>query len=532
MNAFSWTIILTLIVFGVVGLCMGRKIRNGDSFYIMEEKAPTVFLVCGICMSYISAVTMSSGPRICYENGPFFLLVTAQTWAWMGMLVAVLVIGRKMKAIGCKTMPDYFSKRFADNNVICLALLVMVVGMEIYGISQLVTIGDLLSEATGMSYGAVILIMTIALMFFCVPGGTWGIMMTDTIMFLVVLVTAVVVCPVVILHVAPEAVQALPEKFLSVSGVSQHPLYYNVVQSLLWFAFFASSPVIITRVFPAKNDFSVLKAASISVALLAIIAFMIYLTAGLMRGVEPNLPEKDQVMFLAFSTQAPPLLGLIGVAGILTAAISTSSVLFCLAGFSLSRDLYALLNPHRKEESGSVRRARIAQAMTVALGGGIAYLRIGESYDLSIFSCGIFAASWLPVILMSLLWKRFNSAAAFYGMASGALVLTVLHILIYVGKLTLPEMAQYVIAILVCIVVSVVLSLSMPANPENARRYFQIRSAKLSDLVIREARISSASLPCLLKSYRQTRRVMVIVVISSAVILLSLCILFFQFLIP
>ena len=70
MDLVSLTMVAILFAFGVVGLCMARKIRNGDSFYIMEEKAPTLFLVCGICMSYISAVTMSSGPGVCYENGP------------------------------------------------------------------------------------------------------------------------------------------------------------------------------------------------------------------------------------------------------------------------------------------------------------------------------------------------------------------------------------------------------------------------------------------------------------------------------
>lgn len=529
MNAVSWTMILTLLVFGIVGLLMARKIHNGDSFYIMEEKAPTIFLVCGICMSYISAVTMSSGPGICYENGPFFLLATAQPGAWLGMLAAILFIGRKMKAVGCYTMPEYFTKRFADSNVTCLALIIMVAGMEIYGISQLVMVGTTLSQATGLSYEWIILIFTVAILLFCVPGGTWGIMMTDTLMFVIVLITALVVCPVIIYSIYPEAVQTLPADFWTPVGLRQSSAIGNLFQMVLWFTFFAGSPVMITRVFPAKNDFAVFKAAVISVALIALISFMLYFTAGLMRGAELNITARDWVMFQAFLHHAPPLLGLVGVAGILTASISTASVLFSLAGFSISRDLFGLLNPGTTEGMNNVHRARVAQAFAVGAGGIIAFLRPTESYDLSLFACGIFAASWLPTILMSLLWKRYNASAAFYGMFSGAAALAILQAFITNQTLVLPDIMQYIISMMISILVSVVVTLRSPPDPSNARRHYQIRDAQLSDLVVREARTSPGALPELVKGYYQARTVMAAVVLLTVLVLLFLCFLFYRY---
>lgn len=531
MNVVSVTMIVTLLIFGGVGLWVARKIHNADSFYVMDEKAPTFFLVCGICMSYISAVTMSSGPGICYENGPFLLLSCAQPSAWLGMLVALLFIGRKMKAIGCYTMPDYFYKRFSDNNVTCLALLIMVTVMEIYGISQLVAIGTILSNATGLSYECVIAIFTVAIMFFCVPGGTWGVMLTDTLMFVVVLITAVVVCPVVITSVAPEALHALPEGFWSVRGVNQMSTEYSISQAILWFTFFAGSPVIITRVFPAKNDFAVFKAAVISVALIAFISFMLYFTAGLMRGVDPDIAFRDTVMLEAFLNHAPLLLGLIGVAGILTAAISTASVLFCLAGFSISRDLFGLLNPERKEGMHSLKRARITQVFAVGIGGVAACLQPTNSFDLSLFACGIFAASWLPTILISLLWKRYTSKAAYYGMLSGTLVLASLQIFISFRGMTLPDnLNQYIISMAVSIVVSVTITLSKPADAGDTRRHYQIKNANLSDMLIREIRTSPRALPDLCRGYRQTRRMMIGVVICTALVLTGLCAVYYTFL--
>lgn len=529
MNDVFWMMILVLAAFGVVGLCMAKKIRNGDSFYVMEEKAPTLFLVCGICMSYISAVTMNAAPGISYENGPFYLLNTAQPGAWFGTIVALLFIGRKMKAIGCYTIPDYFFKRFSDNNVLFLGILIMVMAIEIYGIGQLVTIGNILSSTCGISYGVIIVTFTVAIMFLCVPGGTWGIMMTDTIMFAVVLVTALVVCPLVIHGIYPEALAHLPEGFMASPFVKGgEGIGSTLSNAVLWFMFFAGSPVIITRVFPAKNDFAVFKATVISVALLAVISAILYFTAGLMRGVEPNLPNADLVMMEAFLNHVPRYLGLIGIAGILTAAISTASVLFCLAGFSVSRDLYSLLNPGSQEKLNAVCRARVAQVFAVALGGLIAYFQPASSYDLSTFACGILASSWLPTILLSLLWKRFNSSAAFYGMSVGTCTMLVLQALVSFQNISLPSwLNQYILSVLASLATSVLISLLRPLKGEDARRHYQIRHAMLSDSVFTAVRRSGRALPALCREYQRTKRIMVGTLLVSIVLWICLCIVFY-----
>lgn len=508
MNPTIVVMLIVLLLYSAVSLVMVRKIKNSDSFYIMEEKAPTLFLVAGMCMAYVSAVTMSSGPGVCYTQGPMVLLSSAQPGAWMGMIVAVLIIGRKMKSIGCYTMPDYFVKRFSDHNVTFLAIIIMGGGLLLYGVGQLIAIGNILSEATGISYGTLILIFTIAIMLFCVPGGIWSVMMTDVLMFVVVFLTMVVVCPVVLGQIAPEALQVLPPEFWSAGGLRQQPVSYNVSQFFLWFMFFAASPVIITRVFPAKNDFAVCKACVISVALIAVMSGLAYLTAGMMRGVESDILQADQVLLVAFQKYAPAGLGLIGLAGILTAAISTAAIVFELSGFAISRDLYALLNSERSEQGGSVRRARFAQFFAVGLGGVIAYFRPMDNFDISIFVCGVFASSWLPVILLSLFWKRLNATAAFYGMLTGIGSLILLQALVSFRSLTLPYgVNQYIISTFLAILVSVLISLLHPAKSSNAENYYRIQNTLSSDMILRETRKSPEALAKLFRSYRLSRRI-------------------------
>lgn len=511
MNSVTVTMLVMLVVFGVVGLCMARMIRNGDSFYIMEEKAPTLFLVCGICMSYISAVTMNSGPGICYEQGPLILLTTAQPGAWLGMIVAILFIGRKMKSIGCYTLPDYFTKRFSDNNVSFFAVIIMAVGLELYGVGQIMSISSVLSDVTGLSYECLVVIFTLAVMSFCVPGGTWGVMMTETCMFAIVFVTALVVCPVVLHNIMPEAVANLPREFWQVGGVEQNPMSFSISQFFLWFMFFAGSPVIITRVFPAKNDFAVCKACVISVALIALIAASTYLTAGMMRGVDPNIVPPDKVMLTAFLEYVPRALGLIGVMGIITAATSTAAVVFSLTGFAISRDLYGVLNQDKPEAKNSVGRARLVQFFVIALGGMIAYFQPASIFDISVFVCGIFAASWLPAILLGLVWKRFSSAGAFYGMLTGISALVILQFFISFRGVALPaELNQYIVSVALSILVSVVVSLRTPSSGVDAVNHYRIQNALPSDMIFTRVRKSPKALPRICREYRMARRVIIV----------------------
>ena len=334
MNIIAITMIMVLLIYGVVGLVMMRKIRNVDSFYIMEEKAPTLFLVCGICMAYISAVTMSGGPSVCYEQGPFVLLTSAQPGAWLGMVVAILFIGRKMKSIGCYTMPDYFVKRFSDNNVTFLSVVIMGIGLELYGVGQLISLGNILSDVTGLSYEWLVVIFTIAMIMFCVPGGIWSIMVTDIFMFVVVFIGVLVVCPIVLYNITPEALPNLTSQFWSAGGLNQLPISYNISLFMLWFMFLR----VLSDNYPCisgKNDFDVFKACIIAWPYCCDVCCDIcYSGDDAWSGADDCTNRKGD----AASVYEPRAncFGTDWNCCVLTAAISTAAIVFELVGFALS----------------------------------------------------------------------------------------------------------------------------------------------------------------------------------------------------
>ena len=91
-----------------VGAWVARRVRNSDDFYVMGEKGSTILIVGTLAATYLSAVTLLGISGIAYSEGPLVIATTGSLGAWIGTLLAVVYVGRKLKALGCRTMPDFF----------------------------------------------------------------------------------------------------------------------------------------------------------------------------------------------------------------------------------------------------------------------------------------------------------------------------------------------------------------------------------------------------------------------------------------
>ncbi len=506
MNDVQWVVAILLIVCSVLGVLMGLKVKTEASYYVMERKAPTLILVASLSMSYISGVTMCSGPGLSYQQGPFAILTTSQFGAWLGTIVAVLFVGRKLKAIGCYTLGDYFKRRFCSPHVTFLATAIMCVGLLLYGIGQLMIIGSMLSDVIGVSYGFLIFILTLVIILFSVPSGTWGIMLTDLVMFLVLVVAVFIGCPYILNQLGPEAVQTLPPEFWQLNGLFQLSGLQQVSQFVIWFMFFACSPLIVSRVFPAKNDFSVLKACVISIAIISLVSSLSYLVGGVMAGTDPALYPSEKVIIYAFTQYTPGILRALGIAGILSAAITTAALLFNLAGFGLSKDIYELMHKDKTtNERSALLRGRACQLIVISLAGLIVYLKPSNIYNLSSFVSGLFAATWLPVIVFSLLWKRMNGKAALYGMLVGSISLLVFEGLFYLKDMDWGLMGmQYLLSIAFAIVTILIFGYRYDPSAEEVECHYKLKHAKLSHSMIHFMRTSDKKTWNIMKEYKRT----------------------------
>src|SRR5699024_5484992 len=114
-----------------------------------------------------------------------------------------------------------------------------------------------------ISFSLMIIIFTLTIMVFTVLGGMFGVIVTDTVMLITMLAVSVIIIPLLIGEAGFEPIKNLTEtypNFWTLGGMEERPISFGISQFLVWILFFSVMPAHISRIFPAKNDFVLLKA--------------------------------------------------------------------------------------------------------------------------------------------------------------------------------------------------------------------------------------------------------------------------------
>jgi sodium/pantothenate symporter len=506
MTAVIFFVVLALYV--IIGGFVARLVKNKDDFYVMGERGSTVLIVGTLAATYLSAVTLLGIAGQSYAEGPLVIAALGSFGAWIGTLLAVIYIGRKMKALGCKTMPDFFEKRFKNKSVSIISLIIMIIGLLGYGVIQLIGAGLVLSEVTGISFPFMIVLFTIALLVFCALGGMYGVVVTDTIMLFTMLAISCIIAPMIIGQAGFADMKALADTipfYWSIEGAEQRPLGWSISQFLVWILFFACTPALVSRVFPAKNDFVILKAAVIGVFLAPFMQVIVFLAAGGMRVLEPGIENTDNVMVIGFLNHVPATLGGIGLAGLMASIMSTASTLFVLTGFALARDLYENVYGKKMSDEKGLLAGRYAQIIVAIIVCAIAIARPSAIYWISIYAGAIFAVGWLPTVVGGLEWKRMNSKAAVGSMVIGTTSFVVIDELARREFITLPvHIDSLMISFAAGVISLIVIGLLTKPNQYEMDYYKEMKQTSLSTKTIRDMLKQENGAAKLKKEYKQT----------------------------
>ncbi len=113
-----------------------------------------------------------------------------------------------------------------------------------------------------------------------------------------------------------------------------------------------------------------------------------------------------------------PIVGLVA-AGALAAALSTASGLLLVISSSVANDVYhKRINPMADEKKQLVV-ARISMAVAVLVAGWLGINPPGFAGQVVALAFGLAAASFFPILVLGIFWKKCTAAAAASGMAVG-----------------------------------------------------------------------------------------------------------------
>ena len=496
----------TLVVYVFVGAVLARFINVPEDFYVMDRKAGGILIAGTLFASYMSASTMMGIAGIVYTEGAAMWLVIYGSWP--GLVIGMLYIGRRLRKLNNVTMPDFIGDRYQSEAVRTVATLIMIVGLIGYGVIQLIGAGYLLADFIGIPYQQIVILFSIALLVFTVAGGMYSVVVTDTLMGIAMIITGAVVAPAAIS--AAGGIEALtttlpqqnPGVWYAGGANMNMSVGWLASQWILWLFFIMVAPWVVSRAFPASDDFELMNGTNISTFLATSVITVLFLGVMATYALNTSIEPVDNVVVWMSTNLVSPFWGGLAVAGIMAGILSTTSTIFIYAGFGLSHDLFERLGGQTLNERQQLIGARLAQIAVMIAVTVIALFEPLGIYWLAAWAGSVFAVAWAPMIIAGLEWEQANK----YGALASMILGTVTYVLLYQatqawGMFSLPFGVDPVLpALAISAILMVVVSIVTNTTASEREYFADMNQIRLADEVIKNHTREE-----LTKKYNRTR---------------------------
>lgn len=449
MNIYTITILISVVIYIIVGNVVGRKIKNLEEYFVAGRNAPTLLIVGTLVASFLSTNTFmgQAGFNYGFNSG----LIVIPALLLIGYIYGAIFFGRYLRRSRKLTVVEYLSERFDSRRVQLVASITVIVGVGFYLIAVTQGVALILSNLTPLSYTQALVLAWISYTSFTLYSGSKGVILTDTMMFLLFSgITFIAMISLFNMHGGwLQAMEGLvkiegKEGLMSWSGLAgpgqrwETPADYitwQVITMLAWSFVTAISPWQSSRYLMAKTEHVVLRSACIAAISIGIIQTMVFCAASIVNLSNPAIEPRDEVLIWAALNLLSPIVGALLLAGLVAAALSSASTFLSLIGFNLSNDVFRNDRGEDKAKLNFSRRCMLISGVVIL----VISLSIEQNiFWLSYFAGTMFASAWGVVALMSVWSSRITAAAAFWGIVAGFLGNVVPKILVLSDIISLP----------------------------------------------------------------------------------------------
>jgi Na+/proline symporter len=448
MDIYTLTIAFSVVFFVAIGGFAGRSIKEKDDYFVAGRRAPSLLIIGTLVASVFSSAIFLGEAGFTYDGqmGPYVLFPAI---AVAGYVYGALLFGTYLRRSRAPTVADYFGQRFNSHRVQQAAGVTIIIGLGGYLLVVTQGAAILLSDLTELTYFQSLVIAWLSYTLFTMYSGSQGVVLTDTLMFLLFAFATVFFVGFIVddLGGIPTAIEDLARSESKPDIASWHGivgpgtewptaldyLIWAVILDISWGVVYAVSPWQSSRHLMAKNEHIVLRAAIYACIIVIVIQILIYGVGGLINLANPDISPSETVMIWAAQNMVPEFLGALLLAGIMAAALSSASTFLSLVGFSVSNDIVK----RGQELSLSTTRKLMMAVGFIIL---VASLYIPPNlFWLMLFIGTVFTSSWGPVAFMSVWSKHITARAAFWGIVTGFVFNVVPAALEYLGLISLPS---------------------------------------------------------------------------------------------
>lgn len=450
-----------------IGLHYAKRASESSSNYLIGGRSLGPWVVAmGAEASDMSGWLLMGLPGVAYFYG-----FSDAAWTAIGLGIGTylnwLLVARRLRTYShiagdAITIPDFLSNRFKEEKkvIMTIAALFILIFFSVYAASCFVTVGKLFSTLFSIKYVYMMIIGALFVISYTFIGGFLAESASDfmqgVIMFFAL--TAVLAAGVSaaggISNVIENA-KAIPGFFdffgiaspVVVDGIQQvsesgQPLFgdagtyglLTIISTLSWGLGYFGMPQVLLK-FMSINKASELKLSR----RIAVIWVIISLTAAVAIGMigrvlypaELLTQSAAEGIFITMATNFffPFFAGIV-MAGILAAAISSSDSYLLIAASAFSKSIYQGILKKEASDKDVLRVSRVTLIVISIIAMIIAMDESSVIFKVVSFAWAGFGATFGPIMLFSLFWKRVTRSGAIAGMLAGGCMVFIWKLLI------------------------------------------------------------------------------------------------------
>lgn len=430
--AYSIGVGVALVLFVIIGVIAGKSVKDINDYYVGGRQAPVILIVGSLIASFLSTGAFMGDTGEVY-NGFFMGIVIVGVLQASGYVYGANLFGKYIRRAEVNTVPEYFGKRFSSKRLRILASLTLIFAVTAYMLSAMQGVSTLMESITGIDYRFCVIIAWLSFTVFTVYSGSKGVLITDTLMFLVFLVAALIGIPYIVRAAGGWncAITALTNsstrpgiiswtnnlEYLYPTGVQN--LIWAIVYGIVWAIVVMVSPWQTSRYLMAKDEHTVLRSSIWASIGVATVTTALYFSAAFIYKINPNIEPASTNLIWAAMNLMPMIVGILLLTGILSAGISSASTFLSLIGSSFTNDILQTKASMNERDRLRISRVGMCGASIIVL--CVSLINPPQIFWIMYFGGTVIASAWGIVALASVWSRRMSEFGAFLGMLLGFL---------------------------------------------------------------------------------------------------------------
>lgn len=496
MDGNTIQILIAMIVYMTAVIVIGavyakRANQNSEEYFLGGRSLGPWVTAMSAEASDMSGWLLMGLPGVAYWCGLADAFWTAFGLA-VGTYINWLVVSKRLRRYSVRannsiTLPEFFSNRFRENKkvIMFISAAFILIFFTVYASSCFVTCGKLFSALFGAPYVAMMIVGAVFVLLYTILGGFLAESVSDFMQAIVMIVALTVI--VTISTIKAGGIGAVIDNareipgFLEFFGIATPIVDGEGVQlveagkalfdkatpygvlticsTMAWGLGYFGMPQVLLRFMAIRKEEELKRSrriAMIWVAIsLAVAVFIGIVGRQLYPDVHLTKSAAENIFITLATSSLPAILAGFVMAGILAATISSSDSYLLIAASAFAKNIFQGICKKNATDKQVMVISRVTLLVLALIGILIALDENSVIFSIVSFAWAGFGATFGPIMLFSLFWKRVNRAGAIAGMVSGGAMVFIWKLVISKlgGVFAIYELLPAFIFSCICIVV-------------------------------------------------------------------------------